>query len=314
MLPFLQKLHTHLLRSCAEFRNQSLLLCVSGGSDSIALLHTLHQLQGLWGWSFHVLHFHHHLRPEADDEAAFVAAQATALDLPFHLFHHHDLHGSSLQAKARAWRRDTALAVREQLGGGWIVTAHHADDQVETLLLKLLRGVHLSGIRGMSWMEEPFARPLLGCSKQELQQFLIQQQLTWKEDASNAKPDYLRNRVRNELIPLLEELTRHGLTERLQALEAQSERLQEWLEAEEQPLPEAPVLTWAPLKHQARLIQETHLHRFLKQHLPRVPDYRGIQEIREQLETRNAFRQSLPLGWEAEWDGSALRLRQVSRP
>jgi tRNA(Ile)-lysidine synthase TilS/MesJ len=97
---------------------------------------------------------------------------------------------------------------------GVIMTAHHLDDSEETILLKLLRGVHISRLQGIEAVSTSFfsqyrvlfARPLIQLRKEEIKAFLMANQLHWREDSSNEEPKYLRNRIRNELIPLLEDL------------------------------------------------------------------------------------------------------------
>lgn len=106
---------------------------------------------------------------------------------------------------------------------------HHADDQLETIVLKGLRGCHLSNLHGMRWQDGPFVRPLLGQRKSELVAYLRALGQEWREDASNAVPKYKRNRVRLQLLPLLEELTGGGLHARIGVLEQQSAQLREWL-------------------------------------------------------------------------------------
>ncbi len=97
---------------------------------------------------------------------------------------------------------------------GVIMTAHHLNDSEETILLKLLRGVHISRLQGMEAVSSTsssqnrvlFARPLIQIRKQEIKEYLVVNQFRWREDSSNEEPKYLRNRIRNELVPLLEDL------------------------------------------------------------------------------------------------------------
>jgi tRNA(Ile)-lysidine synthetase-like protein len=119
----------------------------------------------------------------------------------------------------------------ESLEANVVLQGHHADDQTETMLLKLLRGCHISRIAGMRPREGVFGRPLLSFPKRDLVGFLESRAETWREDPSNATPKYLRNRVRAELIPLLRELADEGGVEyRVEALTAQSADLREWLD------------------------------------------------------------------------------------
>ena len=214
----------------------NLILCVSGGSDSIALLHLCHQLSRLFRWQLHILHFHHGLREESDEEARFVQDLSQRLNLEFHLRTTRDFQSetSGLQEKARNWRRTEALKLREEIRADSILTAHHSEDQLETWLLKWLRGAHLSGLQGMSRSDPPFIRPLLHFRKNMLSDFLKENGFEWREDASNQDSKYMRNRVRNELLPLLRTLSREGIESRIRDLDSQSRLLQKELESQYQ--------------------------------------------------------------------------------
>ena len=198
---------------------------MSGGADSVALLRLLLALNGddaaEWRLDLHVLHFNHALRPEAAAEEEFVRALAAQHGLPVHVRRLEpgwadDGASGGVQGRSRAWRRAESLALLSSLGAadaadddgarGAIALGHHADDQAETLLLKLLRGCHLSNVQGMEWRSGGFARPLLDVRKAELVDALRADGQDWMEDASNAEPKYKRNRVRLELLPLLDEL------------------------------------------------------------------------------------------------------------
>ena len=223
---------------------------VSGGADSVALLRLLLALNGddaaEWRLDLHVLHFNHALRPEAAAEEEFVRALAAQHGLPVHVRRLEpgwadDGVSGGVQGRSRAWRRAESLALMSWLGAadydgarGAIALGHHADDQAETLLLKLLRGCHLSNVQGMEWRSGGFARPLLDVRKAELVDALRADGQDWMEDASNAEPKYKRNRVRLELLPLLDELAGSGggLRARLAAAERQSAQLRARLEAE----------------------------------------------------------------------------------
>lgn len=212
------------------------LVCVSGGADSLALLHLLHAAAEPLALRLDVVHFDHGLRPESAAEAEWVARKAAALERPCHLLRATHLAGltSGVQAAARNWRRAEALRLATQWEAGWVATGHQRDDQLETLLLKWLRGAHIAHLRGMAWRQGAFVRPLLGTARAELEAYLRSRGLAWLEDPSNRKPRYKRNRVRHELLPLLESLAPGGIAGRIATLEAQSaqvEALLEWVRA-----------------------------------------------------------------------------------
>jgi tRNA(Ile)-lysidine synthase len=187
------------------------LVAVSGGPDSVALLHLLVRLQGELGVTLGVGHFDHGLRDESREEAAFVGALARQLSLPCHqgrgevreLARRQKI---SLQMAARrlrlAFLRDTCRAQSYNK----LALGHTADDQVELFWLRLLRGAGLTGLKGM-WPATPegLVRPLLAVGKAVLLAWLEQEGLPYRRDPSNLSRAYLRNRVRLDLLP---ELTR----------------------------------------------------------------------------------------------------------
>ena len=210
-----------------------ILACVSGGADSVALLHLLVEIREAWDLDVRAVHFNHGVRgAESAEDAAFVQALCARLDVELHVrAPEKPFTQSNFQAKARQWRRNETVDLLESLSANVALQGHHADDQTETVLLKLLRGCHLSNVAGMHPREDVFGRPLLPFPKCDLVAFLESRAETWREDPSNTSPKYLRNRVRAELIPLLRELVDEGgLESRVEALTAQSAHLRELLD------------------------------------------------------------------------------------
>lgn len=189
---------------------ERLLVAVSGGPDSVALLHVLWRLRAELGVTLGVAHFHHGLRGEAADaDAAFVARLAADLDLPYHegrgeTAAHARRQGLSVQMAARELRRAFLRRVCQAGGYDKVAVGHTADDQVELFFLRLLRGAGLTGLCGM-WPASPegFIRPLLAVGKAVLLAWLEKEGLPFQQDMSNLSPAYLRNRVRQELLPYL---------------------------------------------------------------------------------------------------------------
>ena len=155
----------------------TLILCVSGGCDSVSLLHLLQRLSSLLILKLHVLHFNHQLRPEADHEQAFVNSLAKQYKIPFHFktAKHLKTGQAGLQETAREWRIKESIEMLKIIGADCIATGHHADDQTETLLLKWLRGTHISNLQGMLWKNPPFIRPLLNCRKKRTESIFKKQ-------------------------------------------------------------------------------------------------------------------------------------------
>jgi tRNA(Ile)-lysidine synthase len=187
---------------------------VSGGPDSLCLLECLHRL----AVPMVVAHFNHGLRPEAEMEARAVAAEAQRLSLPY-LEGSADVgaeargRGLGIEAAARGCRYKFLLEQARSHGAQAVLVGHTADDQAETVLMHLLRGTGIRGLAGMSYRtilqsldpSIPVVRPLLGVWRHEILAYCESRGLHPQHDASNDSTVFLRNRVRRELIPLLEE-------------------------------------------------------------------------------------------------------------
>ncbi|MCC6617898.1 MAG: tRNA lysidine(34) synthetase TilS [Chloroflexi bacterium] len=188
-----------------------ILLAVSGGSDSMALMHGAARLRqaGRVTWQLQVAHLDHGLRPDSADDASFAADAAVALGLPV------DVRRADVAALARGEGRSIEDAGREARyryfeeiapAGALIATAHTADDAAETVVLNLLRGGGLAGARGIPARRGRIVRPLLAERRATLRAALDEAEIGYREDPSNADPSFLRNRVRAEVLPLLEDL------------------------------------------------------------------------------------------------------------
>jgi len=192
---------------------QSVLVAVSGGPDSVALLSILRDLAAGWKLSLTVAHGNYGLRGvESDEDASFVAALCRRLNVPclvrpLHARAREPGASSSLQARARELRYRLFRDLAKELKVDRVALGHTADDQAETVLLRMLRGTGLRGLAGMPHTREHlFIRPLLGATRQEILSYLDAVGLSYRTDSSNAKSLYLRNRVRQEVLPLLESL------------------------------------------------------------------------------------------------------------
>ncbi len=180
---------------------ERVLVAVSGGVDSVVLLHLLARLRAAHGGRLEVCSVDHGLRPEAAAEVAMVGAQAQALGLPFHPISLKIQPGSDVQSRARDARRAALRAV----GADAIATGHQQDDQAETVLLALLRGSGASGLAAMRAVDRPWCRPLLDEPRVVIEAWARAEGLSWAEDPSN--PSSLRGALRR-LMPAMEAL--HG--------------------------------------------------------------------------------------------------------
>jgi len=180
------------------------LVAVSGGTDSLALLHSLNNLQSQLGCHLHVAHLNHGLRSNAAKDTTYVCQQAQSLDLPVTI-REVSLPNSS-EASARQARYQFFEQVSNQIGASKIALGHHLGDQAETVLMRLFRGSGITGLRGMLKVRDgKFIRPLLTSSRTEIEEFTHSLGLTPCHDESNMDRGYLRNRIRIDLMPHLKE-------------------------------------------------------------------------------------------------------------
>jgi tRNA(Ile)-lysidine synthase len=186
----------------------SLLAGLSGGVDSVVLLHLLAQIAPRFSWHLRALHVHHGISRHADDWAAFCTELCAQHSIPLQIEHVDitPLREMGIEAAARQLRH-AALARQK---ADFIALAHHRDDQAETLLLQLLRG---AGVRGASAMPvlktrhdgAALLRPLLDVDRSELEAYAREHGLSWVEDDSNADVSYPRNFLRHQVLPVLEQ-------------------------------------------------------------------------------------------------------------
>lgn len=210
-----------------DFRGERLVVGVSGGADSVALLHALHAL-----WppkTLVVAHFDHGLRPDSAADAAFVQSLAAGWSLPYRggaadVAALAAQSGQGVEEAGRLARYRYLSDVMKAQRAAAVVTGHNADDQAETVLMHILRGSGLAGLRGMlpagplptdpdGWL----LRPLLAVSRADIEAYCRDHDLPWLTDATNADTSYYRNRLRHEVLPILEAINPR-INQRLQQL------------------------------------------------------------------------------------------------
>ncbi|OIQ03615.1 MAG: tRNA lysidine(34) synthetase TilS [Candidatus Moranbacteria bacterium CG2_30_41_165] len=184
---------------------ETLIVGVSGGPDSLCLLDVLVLLKEKYHFSLHVAHVNYHLRGEDSllDEA-LVKETAKKYSLPFHILSYHRKETSPSEEKLRTVRYDFFEKLREKYMADAIVIAHNRDDEAETLLLRLIRGSGLSGLSAMRPRNKYIIRPLIETSREDIIEYLTNRSLIFRKDMSNDDAKYLRNKVRHILLPLLE--------------------------------------------------------------------------------------------------------------
>lgn len=195
-----------------DWINKKIIATVSGGIDSMALCVILHTLQ----IKFVIAHCNFQLRGEDSmGDETFVKTWAETHQIPCYVQRFDTkamlTDGGNLQELCRKLRYEWFEQLRQQLGFDYIATAHHKADAVETLLMNLLKGTGISGLHGIAKLSGKLIRPLLQQTKAELQATLEVNEMTWREDSSNKKDDYLRNKIRHHLLPLMEELNPQAL-------------------------------------------------------------------------------------------------------
>ena len=200
--------YQHLQTQFPFLENKKLLLAVSGGLDSMVLLHLLQQLP----YTIAIAHCNFQLRGiESFEDQSFVQNYALQHQIPFYYTQF------DTQAFANDYKLSTQVAARE-LRYDWfyeqlelhqfdfVLTAHHADDNLETFLINLSRGTGLDGLSGIPAQNDAVLRPLLPFSRAAIEEYAKANNLQWREDSSNASDKYLRNQIRHHLVPILKEL------------------------------------------------------------------------------------------------------------
>jgi len=204
----LQQFQNHLSQHFPFLKGKKLLLAVSGGLDSMVLLHLFQQLD----YEIVVLHCNFQLRGlESFGDQQFIQEYASQhnIQLSFTQFDTEAFANDyklSIQIAARELRYSWFYEQLEIQDSDYILTAHHADDNLETFLINLSRGTGLDGLTGIPAQNDSIIRPLLPFTRKEIEEYAAKQDVKWREDSSNASDKYLRNKIRHHLIPILKEL------------------------------------------------------------------------------------------------------------
>jgi tRNA(Ile)-lysidine synthase len=210
----LQKFKDHIATNFPFLAKEKILLAVSGGIDSVVLVH----LCKVMGLNIGIAHCNFQLRgTESDNDADFVKQLAEELKIPFFsiAFQTADYaqqNKLSIQLTARKLRYDWFNEVLKSEGFDCIATAHHLDDQVETFLINFTRGTGLEGLTGIPMLNGNIIRPLLDFSRAEIQEYAQQNGIQWREDSSNSSDKYYRNKIRHHVVPILKELNSNFLS------------------------------------------------------------------------------------------------------
>lgn len=217
-----------------------IVVAVSGGADSICLLHLLRQLAFSRAFTLHVAHLNHGFRPEASQEADFVRRRCEKWNIPITLSalpvpRICEEQRLSKQEGARQVRYAFLKEVAKEVGARWVALGHTADDQAETFLIRLLRGAGSQGLGAIPRMRDGMIiRPLLMISREQILNELSREEIAFIEDPSNQQDVYLRNRIRHRLLPLLEEYNpkmKEALFREAELLQEENDFLNHYMEA-----------------------------------------------------------------------------------
>ena len=299
MSGFLQHVENAVAKRRLFARGQKILVAVSGGADSLVLLHVLDLLAKENRWEISVAHFNHRLRGRASAaDEKLVRQTAKKRRLKFFVGSA-DVKAFAAQSKisvemaARKLRHEFLARVAREQKISTVALAHHADDQVELFFLRLLRGAGGEGLAGMKWRSPSpadtkvwLARPLLGFSKAEILAFARAHKILFRDDATNFSSDFLRNRIRNELLPLLQKNYQPGLAKTVLRLmeitgaeaELVNEAAKAWREKSGKRKAESgkrPEFTGLPLAIQRKVLQQQLVGIGL------LPDFELVEQLRE---------------------------------
>lgn len=204
----LKNLQNHINKNLAFLNESKVLIAISGGIDSVVLTHLCHKL----GLNISLAHCNFHLRGEesnGDEESVKQLAESLGLEVfvqNFDTEHYAKTNKKSIQIAARELRYDWFEDLANQLEFDYILTAHHADDNLETFLINFTRGTGLEGLTGIPEINNIFVRPLLPFSSEQIEHYAKGNNITWRDDSSNASTKYVRNKLRHHLIPILKEI------------------------------------------------------------------------------------------------------------
>ena len=235
------------------WRQLDVAVAVSGGPDSIVLLRAVTELRASAGHSgkLFVVHCNHQTRPECNDEQQFVQQLCEQLKVEFHVLQKQEATASQgvSEEDLRDWRYHSQLKLAQKLGVRYLLTGHHQDDQVETILFRLIRGTGLAGLQGIPkfrvHQSVTIVRPLLQVQKSEIEQALIELDQPVLRDASNEESKFSRNFIRNEVLPVVRERFGNSIDHSLSRISDQASELTAFLDEQ------AAHLAGSAIKHQS---------------------------------------------------------------
>lgn len=323
--PFITQMEATIREFSLLETHDRILIGVSGGPDSMALLDGLHRLSTAYEWQLTVAHVHHGLRgKEADEDALFVerfcqehniAYELCRRDVRAHLIQH----GGNLQEVARNLRYEAFQAVARQIGAQKLALGHHADDRAETVLMRFLRGTGASGLAGIpvkqKWDEVEVVRPLWRMWRQDIEAYCEKRKLMPRVDSSNSSLDYMRNRIRLKLIPELQRYNpqvKKGMLQLSEQLAAEEEVWENWTkDALKRVLVKRDEMEWqlsVPALRNLSVALQRRVIQLILNYLT-IRSWKHIEKIRRLIDHVSSSTEcSLPGNWKAVRDYDLIRL------
>ena len=258
----LDKLKHHIAQDFPFLGNKKLLLATSGGLDSMVMAHLFHKLK----YEVALVHCNFQLRGmESFGDQNFVQEYAEANEIPIFVTQFDTEafakdYKLSTQVAARDLRYNWFYELLETENYDYILTGHHADDNVETFLINLSRGTGLEGLVGIPEQNDKIIRPLLLFSREEIANYANEHDIQWREDSSNASDKYLRNKIRHDLVPLFKELNPQFL--------ASFQKTQSFLQESQQMVEDASIMVYQQVAS-----QDENEIRFDLNQLKKLPNY-----------------------------------------
>ncbi|MGK0289236.1 MAG: tRNA(Ile)-lysidine synthase [bacterium] len=266
--------------------NQKIIVSVSGGLDSISLFCVLDSFREKIPLELIIVHFHHGLRKESDEEEIFVRNLAKQKEVDCYVYYASDLNKTSgLQQNAREWRYNHLSQLKKETEADVIALGHHQDDLIETTIWKIVRGCSLFGLDALREKNGFYIRPLLQTSKKDLKKYLEQKNQLWMEDQSNQEEYYTRNKIRNQIIPLLRECSGGQFEEKITGLTKDSRQLDEFFCSSTHLKKNWNELSYKELLELPTIFAHELIHRFLNFHDQTEVTRRNIEKIMELVES-----------------------------
>ncbi len=294
----LEQFQKHLQNHFSFLEGKKILLAVSGGIDSMVMCHLFQQT----AFRVAVAHCNFQLRGiESFEDQKFVEDYCNKHHVPFYstIFDTNsfaDDYHLSIQMAARELRYNWFYELLDQEAYDYVATAHHADDNLETFIINLSRGTGLDGLAGIPAINERIIRPLLPFGREEIEVYAKANEITWREDSSNAATKYLRNKIRHDLIPVLKEISPDFLST--------FEKTQSYLRESQQMVEDASILIYQQVAREVesaihfdlkKLQQLPNYHSYLHQWLKEFgfSDWSTIYDLADSQTGKQVFSQSI---------------------